>query len=254
MNYTLQNIHTARSYEALKRNGFSDLDIVAYYGTDIADRPTMFKQLKNKQQFAKIGAQTSAVTPQQRRANLGAQMCTAKADIDGVRDMALVYMEKDWTYRGRTFNLSKLNWRFGFHDKKRANGTCYAYQRRISLSQWVIENSERGMEGWINTMVHEIAHAINHILGGRGHDAQWRAIFISFGGTGDRCSKDVTFADLLKNPVSKYTLVCPNGHHTPSHKVSRVVERGSKACGKCCNEFNGGKFTTEFRLTQIKNY
>jgi len=249
--YTLQNIHTASSYEALKRNGFSDLDVVAYYGTDKADRPTMFKQLKNKGNptpniLKGDGYKMYHTQPQL----TGTQKCTGKADLDDVRQMALEHMDKTWTYRGRDFNLSELGWSFSFNQKKRANGVCWHARKTIYLSQWVLENSERGMKGWINTMVHEIAHAVNHILGGRGHDNQWRDIFMSWDGTGERCSKDVTFGDLLTKPVSKYTLVCPNGHQSVSHQI----QRGSSSCGKC-NKLRGLKgFRAEFKLTQIKNY
>jgi len=244
MNYDLTNIHTARSYEALKRNGFSDIDVVAYYGTPIADRPMMLRQRQ-----VKIDTRQTVLPSEQ-----GTQKCTAKADIDAIRDMALEYMEKDWIYRGRVFNLSKLGWSFNFFDRKGANGMCSSYRKKIFLSAWIIENGEREMEGWINTMVHEISHAINNILGGRGHDRQWRTIFLSFGGSGDRCSKDVTFTDLINNPKSKYTLICPNGHTSLSHKLSRVAQRGGKACGVCCREHNGGKFSSKYILKQIQNY
>tara|TARA_R110000851_G_scaffold196444_3_gene347397 strand:+ start:5593 stop:6348 length:756 start_codon:yes stop_codon:yes gene_type:complete len=251
MNYTLQNINTAPSYEALTRNGFSDLDVVAYYGTAKVDRVTMFKQLKAEIQRKKFNAPQPKVNIYVPTEKVVTQKCTTKANLDDVRQMALEYMDKTWTYRGRDFNLSELGWSFYFNNKKGSNGQCWGGRKKIYLSQWVLENSDRGMEGWINTMVHEIAHAVNHIMGGRGHDRQWRDIFMSWGGTGDRCSKDVTFSDLLKNPVSKYTLHCEScGKTSPSHKK----KRRASACGKCCKEKNGGRYTDRFVLEQIKNY
>ncbi len=39
-----------------------------------------------------------------------------------------------------------------------------------------------------NTVSHEIAHMVDYALRGRsGHDAQWKAIHRSLGGTGERC-------------------------------------------------------------------
>jgi len=185
--------------------------------------------------------------------NLGTQKCLS-VDIDSVRDMALINMAKTWTYRGRTFNLNDMGWKFAFNDRKRANGLCSPRNRTIYLSTYIIENATREMSGWENTMVHEIAHAINYHMGGRGHDWQWKNIFLSFGGTGDRCSKDVGFEDLIANPISKYTITCVNGHHKPGYKNSRAVVAGRRACSKCCNEHNNGKFDNRFILTQITNY
>jgi predicted SprT family Zn-dependent metalloprotease len=105
------------------------------------------------------------------------------------------------------------------------------------------------MSGWINTMVHEIAHAINHHIGGRGHDWQWRDIFVTFGGTGERCSNDVKYEGLLEKPISKYTTVCPNGHLRPSYKRSRKIEQGQQSCGECRNRFD-----TRYLLKQIQNW
>lgn len=250
MNYNLSNVQTAPSYDALKRNGFTDIDVIAYYGTENpAHRKAMFTDIKNGILTAK------AVEIATRKK--GTQKCTDKSnkpDIDQVREMALEYMERDWTYRGQTFNLNKLGWRFAFNDRKRALGLCSHSRRTIYLSDYFIEHNSREMKMWINTMVHEIAHAINSQLGGRGHDWQWRNIFMSFGGDGNRTSCDAEFENLLEKPVSKYTTICPNGHTNPSHKLSRSIRDGRTACRKCCDEHNHGKFDKRFVLKQIQNY
>lgn len=169
--------------------------------------------------------------------------------VKSVRDMGQDYIKRDWTYRGRNFNLNSLGWSFGLNVRKRANGICSPSNKKIELSSYIIDNATREMSGWVNTMVHEIAHAINHELGGRGHDRQWKAIFLSLGGNGERCSRDTKFENLVEKPISKYTLVCPNGHASPSHKFSSVVANGRKSCGKCCPTYN-----KEFTIKQIQNY
>jgi len=250
--YTLENITTAVSYSALKRRGFTDAEIVKYYNyADPIDRKKFFN-LKTLDIPTIKNAVSIREVLTNRNINQGTQMCTV--DIDSVRDMALDYIDRTWTYRGRDFKLTDMGWKFAFNDRKGANGVCSPRSRTIYLSTYVIENSTREMSGWINTMVHEIAHAINYHMGGRGHDWQWKNIFLSFGGTGDTCSKDVTFGDLIKNPVSKYTTVCPNGHTTPSHKRSRAIEQGRRACSKCCNEHNNGRFSKDYVIKQIQNY
>jgi len=246
MNYTLANIQTAPSYEALKRNGFSDLDIVAYYGTPMTDRAAMFIQIKSGNQAKKFNAPTYEVK--------GTQKCTAKVDIDAVRDMALDYMGRNWAYRGVTYNMNKLGWKFAFNDRKRALGLCSPRRKTLYLSTFFIESGSREMKMWENTMIHEIAHAINTVLGGRGHDWQWRDIFIKNGGDGRRTSNDAQFDDLLERPVSKYTTICPNGHTRPSHKLSRAIKDNRIACSKCCNEHANGRFDKRFILKQIQNY
>lgn len=248
MNYNLSNIQTAPSYDALKRNGFADLDVLAYYGTPVSDRGTMFKQIKAKNDlFSRIALITQPQTVVKKD---GTQLCTGKVDIDSVRDMALVCMGKDYTYRGVTYNMNKMGWKFAFNDRKRALGVCSPRRKTIYLSTFFIESGSREMKMWENTMIHEIAHAINTGLGGRGHDSRWRDIFIKNGGDGNRTSGDTQYDDLLERPVSKYTTVCPNGHTSPSHKRSRNIEDGRISCGKCCS----GSFDKRFLLKQIQNY
>ena len=175
-------------------------------------------------------------------------------DIDSVRDMALEHMGKDWIYRGRTFNMFKMGWTFYFNDRKKALGLCSFRNKTIYLSSWFIENGSREMKMWVNTMVHEIAHAINKELGGSGHDWQWRDIFKTLGGNGERTSSDNKFGDLINNPISKYTNVCDNGHTSPSYRKSRTIAEGRQACRKCCNKFNGGEFSNKYLVKQVKNY
>ena len=244
--YTLENVQTARSYRALKRNGFTDANIIKYYNMPSAfNRKTYFTQMMNQ---SKKVAEPLRTPKKVVEVKVKTQMCTT-VDMDSVRDMALDYIGRTWTYKGRDFNLVDMGWKFNFNDRKNANGLCSPRRRTIFLSTYVVENATREMSGWINTMVHEIAHAINHHLGGRGHDAQWRRIFLSFGGSGERCSSDITFGNLIEKPISKYTNVCPNGHQSPSHKYSRVMAEGRRSCGKCSSVFDKA-----FVLKQIQNY
>lgn len=266
MNYNLSNIHTAPSYDALKRMGFTDLDVVAYYGTPIPNRKVFINDVKAQNQIKSKSIYVPQPTPTIKSKSIyvpqptptiekrGTQKCTGNVDIDTVRDMALEYMEKDWGYKGVTYNMKKMGWKFAFNDRKTALGLCSYRRRTVYLSTFFIENGSREMKMWKNTMIHEIAHAINRQLGGRQHDWQWRDIFVKNGGDGNRTNCDTEFDDLIANPVSKYTTVCPNGHTRPSHKKSRTIAEGRLACTKCCNELANGKFDSRFKLKQIQNY
>lgn len=166
--------------------------------------------------------------------------------------MALEHMDKTYTYRGKSFNPHQEGWKFAFNDRKRALGLCSYRNRTIYLSTFFIEQGSREMKMWVNTMVHEIAHAFaKEGFGERGHGWLWKDMFMSFGGDGNRCSGDAKFGDLMENPVSKYTMICDNcGKQSPSHKIKRV----KSACGDCCNKYNGGKYTDKYLLRQVKNW
>ncbi len=246
--YTLQNIQTAPSYKALVRNGFTDIDVVAYYGISAVKRVAMFLQIKNG------GAEKLVQVPTKIQ---GTQKCTV--DFDSVRDMALEHMEKDFDIDGRTFNMKKMGWAFGFNTNKTRFGVCIKRRNRfdgtisnkkIELSQWLISESDKTFEKWVDTMLHEIAHAIDvEIRGHSAHDYTWRRIALDIGCDGKRCS------DAKVSPSkAKYTLICPNGHTKAGHKFSRVIDQGRRACVKCCNEHSFGQFDRKFLLTQTQNY
>lgn len=144
---------------------------------------------------------------------------------------------------------SKNKWFFMFDNARRSFGQCKwgigGY--RITLSRHLtLINDETKVR---NTILHEIAHALD--IDDRGysnHDANWRQIALSIGCDGERCfsSKDVNI------PTTKYTLKCENcGYETGKMKKSTTK---TTACGKCCREHNGGKFTEKFKLIYKQNY
>lgn len=235
---TVEQLKMLPSYDALKRNGLSDENIVQYYSLPIGQRGAFFSTFKNPTpQPTKVAKPTINFQTN---------------DIDAIRDMALELMETTFTYRGVEFNAKQLGWRFGFNDRKRALGLCRYTVKKIELSQYFIENGSRDPKMWKNTMIHELAHAMNYwYYGGTGHDWRWRDIFMSWGGNGQRTSGDTEFGNLLENPVSKYTLVCDScGDQRPSHKV----KKNKSACYKCCTKHNGGRYSEKYVLRQVKNY
>ena len=255
--YTLQNITTAPSYDALKRNGFSDLDVIAYYGTPKADRATMLKQIQsNKVQEIKPKKLTRNDT-NAKFVSQGTHLCT----VASIRRMALELMDKDFTVNGKVYNMNKLGWKFSMNNNKTRFGLCSYRGRRtmfgvewsakkLHLSQYLIVESDKSYDKWVNTMLHEIAHAIDvEIRDKSGHDGHWRRIALSIGCDGERCS------DADVDPKSgKYTISCPNGHEEVSHKFSRRITQGHISCGKC-SKANGTKgFNKDYLLTQTQNY
>lgn len=191
-------------------------------------------------------------TPKAEIKKVGTQMCTREE----IYAMAMDYMQRDFEWQGVVYNFNKLGWKFEFHNKKGALGTC-CYNRfkkngKIQLSEWIIENSMETFDKWVNTMLHEIAHAIDYTQNGNSsHDWNWKRIARSIGCDAERTTS-LEFADLTEKPISKYTMVCANGHTSPSFK-KRASHR-SVSCGQCAKESGISGFNRDFILTQIQNW
>jgi hypothetical protein len=175
-------------------------------------------------------------------------MCVTTTKLSEVNEMVNEHMNAIYTYRGQTFDLKALGWTFEYGTKRNSLGTCKMRSKVIILSKWVIENSDNPMSTWKNTMLHEIAHAIDsQIRGTSSHDWKWRSIALAIGCDGKRCSR-IEHSDDVK---SKYTIKCNNcGSERIGHKKSSVIAQGRRSCGKCSN----GTFNKDFLLVQIKNY
>jgi hypothetical protein len=174
-------------------------------------------------------------------------MCTTtKIKLSDVTKMANEFMSKTYVYNGKVFNLIDMGWSFKYNVRKSSLGICSVKLgvKTIQLSKWFIQNSKDGMGLWEDTMLHEIAHAIDmETRGSSSHDEVWRSIALSIGCNGKRCG-DVDFKE---NVTSKYTLVCGScDFKEPSHKK----KRRSSSCPNC----SGGSFNEKYILKQTQNY
>jgi len=156
------------------------------------------------------------------------------------------------TYYGtHTISGSMLGYRFEFNNKKRAFGTCHYLSKKISLSLPLCsENLDKIHTRIKNTILHELAHAFCvHVYGikhGRGHGSNWRSIAIQIGNDGKRCFETET----VNLPKSKYTLICDTcGRQTPKHRKTNLMY----ACGTCCKNHNGGKYSEKYKLRLVVN-
>lgn len=125
------------------------------------------------------------------------------------------------------------NWRIVVDDAKRRIGVCKHTYKIIGLSRNLIPISKD--ESVLNTITHEIAHAV---VGPRnGHNYIWKSKHIELGGNGERVYSDDSFVG-GKNEFAQnnapYIGCCPNGH--VSYKYKRP--KGKTSCGKCCSRFN----------------
>lgn len=138
----------------------------------------------------------------------------------------------------KAHGLINRGWKLVGDDAVRRGGHCHYVKKEISLSRHFIELNEwDGPDGVKNLVLHEIAHAL--APRGAHHGPAWRQVAQSIGCTGERCHA-------AKMPPRRFTYGCPNGHEVRRH---RQIRNRPLACSKCCNELNGGKFTTKFLLT-----
>ena len=148
--------------------------------------------------------------------------------------MKLLEAEKVAKEKMAEHGLIETGWSFGFDRAKRRFGVTKFKTKQITLSTSLTElNSEKEV---IDTILHEIAHAL---VGPRhGHNRVWQYKAVSIGCSGRRCAG----SDTVQAPA-KYISTCPG-----CGKVGKGHKRTQSACGKCCREHNRGKYTDEFKL------
>ena len=147
-----------------------------------------------------------------------------------VRDLALELMKKH--------GLLEKGWKFEFDNAKRRFGYCQYRPKIISISKHI--SKLNSVEEVTDTILHEIAHALAGPKAG--HYSKWKYQAMAIGAKPERCySRDVI------QPPHRWTGTCPNGHETKRMKRMKV------ACAKCCNEFNYGKFSSQFMFEWKEN-
>lgn len=189
--------------------------------------------------------------------------------IEEVKALFETLLDTDWVidiYRNkepRTFNLRELGWKISYSNSKKSAGYCKwegqrvnllevrYFNKQVQLSKYLLEQNlgeGKGAE-WEETIRHELAHAVDFELRQKSnHDKHWKAVAHAMLSTGERTFTKEQLAD---NKQSKYTLVCDVcGKETPKHRETKR----SYACGKCCKEHNGGKFSVDFVMRLVQNY
>lgn len=124
---------------------------------------------------------------------------------------------------------------FQFDGSKKRFGFCSQRRKLISLSKKLTElNTE---EIFINTLLHEIVHALAPIT--EHHGNVWRAIAKNIGCGGERCYS----SEVLK-PTHTYIGTCPG-----CSKTIKRFRRKQIACSNCCQ----GVYQSRFKFVWSKN-
>ena len=139
-------------------------------------------------------------------------------------------------------------WSFQFSRAKRGLGLCNSYKKIIKLSMLYTQLNDR--EEVLDTILHEIAHAL--VGAEKGHGYEWKSACRKIGAKAERLAT----SDTINMPQAKYVLTCPNCgkersiYRKPKYvKIENGIEIAShKACGKCCREYNNGKFDAKYNL------
>lgn len=97
--------------------------------------------------------------------------------------------------------LLAKGWEFGYDDARCRAGLCRSYQKKIFLSRFLVL-----LNGWeviIDTLLHEIAHALVG-WSGYGHNKVWKAKCIEIGASPIRCYDPKK----VKMPMRLYRAIC----------------------------------------------
>ncbi|WZW73111.1 protein SprT [Vibrio phage TCU-VP03-AIR1] len=119
-------------------------------------------------------------------------------------------------------DLIAEGWSFEFSTRKAALGDCNYRTKVLRLSEVYL--NARTKEEQINTITHEMAHAIAYTdFNERGHGAIWKRVHRQLGGTAERCST-------VSNPEavdSKYVVFFENaqGELEVVQKMDRMTKR-----------------------------
>ena len=143
-----------------------------------------------------------------------------------------------------------VGWSFDFDNSVRRFGACHLTKRKISLSKKLVLNNLDNDEIIIDTILHEIAHAIvfkrfgnNRCI--QAHGFEWKRVCREIGANTTRCYTEKE----INTVKGKFKYVCPKcGKETFAHRKWKR----QKACSFCCNEHNFGRFSFDY-VMELKN-
>jgi predicted SprT family Zn-dependent metalloprotease len=129
----------------------------------------------------------------------------------------------------RRYGLLDEGWKFEFHSKQRAMGTCKFSTKTICFSKHFIMSDP---EQVTDTLLHEIAHAL--VGEGHGHDEHWQRMAAYIGARPKSCTTEYT------NTAKKnFRIKCEKcGWSITRFRLKRklMTEEYGAYCPKCGNK------------------
>lgn len=152
--------------------------------------------------------------------------------LEKVRNIVIELM-KEHGLTGYVFKWNNSVRYFGVHSGR---------LKYIKLSR-PLTLHESDNERIVNTILHEIAHALDYKNRGYScHDNEWKRIARSIGCDGQRCS---SLGGVDMSEFMKWVVSCP----VCDFKYYRARKsKKTQACGKCCKKHNNGRYTEKFKL------
>ena len=133
-----------------------------------------------------------------------------------------------------TRGIREMGWTFGFDNSVRRFGCTHYDTKSITISRKLTELNEADVVE--QTILHEIAHVIAGHSAGHGY--QWQNVASILGYKGERCYSSAT----VVTPPTKWVGTCPNcNRSTDRHRKSKGL-----ACGKCCDKYNNGNWSSNY--------
>lgn len=154
--------------------------------------------------------------------------------------------EQGLTKYGIKFSKGKSNMGQCFYDSPVYNSDgSYNYERsRVTLKFSTFWFEHAPEEEIIDTILHEIAHAMAGPKAGHGY--QWKKIARQIGCSGNRTGS-TSLSKEVKEQVSKWKGVCPSGHTVFRDRLTRNSRSGS--CSTCTSKFDPAY---RFEWTQLR--
>jgi predicted SprT family Zn-dependent metalloprotease len=116
------------------------------------------------------------------------------------------------------------DWSFAYNRRKVEMGLCHFEARRIELSIYFVERN--GMEAIVDTLLHEIAHAL--VGWGHGHDACWKRKCVEIGATPGRTCESA----LMPEGRWRAQCRCCGMMHHRHRRPKRLVGWWCRRCGR----------------------
>ena len=145
-----------------------------------------------------------------------------------------IWVKKRWEILKKQHNLE--GWSFCFNSRLRTTaGQClYGKNKRVELATLLINSHDIRRDDVLDTLLHEVAHAIAGYEAA--HGPKWKKIAKQIGCSGNVCHS-ISFGQHKVAAFLDCSVDCPNNHTTlfriPSrYKNSRVL------CGMCDKKIN----------------
>lgn len=128
--------------------------------------------------------------------------------------------------------LDRLGWRFAWDRAVRRAGCCKHTQRLITLSRPIFE-IETNRDDVLDTILHEIAHAL--VGPEAGHSNTWKQTAVAVGARPERCHS-------LGTPTLPITGLCRC--ETPHHRVRMPPTNTTYRCRRCRSDITWTRLAT----------